>query len=171
MEEWKAIKDFPDYEVSNLGNVRSYKGHYGQPRLTIPFMKKFAFHKERGYYYTSLINSKGKLCCKDIHRLVGETFLEPIDGKNTIDHLNKNKLDNRLSNLRWANQTEQNVNRNQRQEHYIYKTYNNKVSPYLVEARRHGKRVIQKYCRSLEEAIFIRDEFLRTDPFQAPLTN
>lgn len=35
MEEWKEIKDYPNYMVSNLGNVKSlnYRGNTGKEHL------------------------------------------------------------------------------------------------------------------------------------------
>ena len=46
------------------------------------------------------------------HRWVADNFLEsPSDSRrNTVDHVNRDRLDNRLCNLRYATQTEQNIN-------------------------------------------------------------
>lgn len=48
-----------------------------------------------------------------VHRLVALAFLKPPSDPsyNSIDHKNKDKLDNRVSNLRWATKSEQNANR------------------------------------------------------------
>jgi hypothetical protein len=54
-----------------------------------------------GYCVLSLPkNGKVKLC--KIHRLVAEAFLENADNKPFVDHKDGDKLNNNLSNLRWA---------------------------------------------------------------------
>ena len=41
-----------------------------------------------------------------VHRLVAETFLSNPKGYNEIDHINHNKLDNSVANLRWCTHSE-----------------------------------------------------------------
>ena len=36
------------------------------------------------------------------HRLIAEQWIEKIDGKTDIDHINRNRADNRIENLRWV---------------------------------------------------------------------
>ena len=47
-----------------------------------------------------------------VHRLVAETFLSNPQGYNEIDHLNHDKLDNRVTNLRWCTHSENMGNSN-----------------------------------------------------------
>ena len=51
-------------------------------------------------------------CLKKVHQLVMEYFGPPKPGPEyEIDHINRNKLDNRLENLRWVTRQENSYNR------------------------------------------------------------
>lgn len=79
------------WEVSNYGNVRKNGDVY------IPSENK------HGYF----IFGKNYL----VHRAVAEMFLDNPENKPTVDHQNRIRTDNRLSNLRWATKKEQAENR------------------------------------------------------------
>jgi hypothetical protein len=95
MEEWRVIKECPNYSVSNLGNVINNK--------TNNFMK---LNKKGGYYNVSLTNNNSRKTYT-VHRLVALVFIENHENKETINHINKNKLDNNVLNLAWATKKEQ----------------------------------------------------------------
>lgn len=63
-------------------------------------------NKTKGYHET-MINGKHYL----VHRLVAETFIENIENKPTVDHINRERSDNRVENLRWATWSEQEQNK------------------------------------------------------------
>jgi hypothetical protein len=46
-----------------------------------------------------------------VHRLVAETFIENADNKPQVDHIDRNKSNNNISNLRWVTNRENSVNR------------------------------------------------------------
>ena len=97
-ETFKPIADYPDYEVSDLGNVRSFKS--GKARLLKPIVKK----KKR---YQSVALCKGGVTKhRTIHSLVLETFVGPRPEGLVCRHLDDNSLNNCLSNLCWGTQKE-----------------------------------------------------------------
>lgn len=98
MEIWKQVEGFSDYEVSNLGKVRSYKlGKEGSiliPRKT---------SEKKPYLMLNLLNDGGQYKLVRIHRLVALAFVtKPIDC-NIVNHRDGNKLNNVATNLEWTN--------------------------------------------------------------------
>ena len=105
-EKWQTIKDYPYYEVSNLGRVRSYipRGgkHKPKERITQPRQKKLS--KAQNYLFASFSDSPGgKNKRLNIHRLVLETF-KPLDDYSGLEvrHIDGNSYNNCLSNLEWG---------------------------------------------------------------------
>ena len=112
MEEiWKSIPDFPKYEISNLGRVKSLAReiteHSGRTRKQREKLLKgdITF----GYNRVALYNKDFKKRVV-VHRLVYSAFVGDIDGK-FIDHINGDRNDNRLENLRLATIQQNQFNR------------------------------------------------------------
>lgn len=93
-------KDVPGYEgkylVSNDGQVYSRV----TSRMLCPSIC-------RGYAVVSLYRGREVKNCK-VHRLVALAFLPNPDGKQTVNHIDENKLNNCATNLEWATIAEQN---------------------------------------------------------------
>lgn len=105
MEEvWKAIPDLLYYEVSNLGNIRSFKGRKNTKLLTPRDIKVAirGIRYKRRYFHTSNKKYSDKEINFKISRLVWEVFVGPIPDKYIIDHIDRNSLNDSLDNLRLA---------------------------------------------------------------------
>lgn len=100
VEQWKVIKDYPNYMVSNLGNVKSLN-YNGTKKEKILKQRKHT----NGYMRVQLCKNK---VCKDkyIHRLVAQEFIPTPENKPHIDHINTNRTDNRVENIRWVTRSE-----------------------------------------------------------------
>lgn len=97
-ETWKTIEEFPDYQVSDLGRVKSLK--YGKERILS------ASGNSNGYRAVSLAGPGGVFTRK-VHRLV----LEAFDGPCSVDkpearHLDGDTQNNVVSNLAWGTRAE-----------------------------------------------------------------
>jgi hypothetical protein len=153
-EEWRKIPSYPDYEVSNMGNVRRC-GRLLKPTLYT-----------NGYYCVQL-SSDSIRKSKTIHRLVASLFIPNPDNKEFIDHLSGNKLDNRVENLKWATPSENKLNPNTPQKigvsglRHIYKRSDTR---YYVSIQRNSQVVFCETFPTQEEAILARDNFLTLRP-------
>ena len=67
----------------------------------------WTFGSLRGNYLRVTVGKTGY----SVHRLICEAFHDNPSNKPTVDHINRNKQDNRACNLRWATRKEQQENR------------------------------------------------------------
>ena len=92
MEEYRTILGFPNYEVSNLGNIWNTKTGYVLSTKS----------KDKDGYVKISLYICGRAYYKRLHILVAMTFLENPENRPCVDHINGDKADNRLVNLRFA---------------------------------------------------------------------
>lgn len=93
---WKPIYNFPNYEISEDGEVKSMNyNHTGSCRILKPSISN------NGYYGVILVKG-GKRFYKTVHRLVAETFIPNPTNLPFINHKDENRLNNTASNLEWC---------------------------------------------------------------------
>ena len=98
IEEWRVIKDFPDYAVSNLGKVKRARDN-GNNRFAGDIIK--SRRNKKGYVYLTLCHGEIKKSLK-VHRLVLEAFIGSCPVGCECSHKDNNQTNNCLSNLEWA---------------------------------------------------------------------
>lgn len=90
IEHWEIIKDYPRYEVSNLGRIR-IDGHKIKEWPTT----------ENKYINIRISNSTSSKT-RTVHSLVMEAFIYKFDPTNEINHRDCNKSNNNLENLEYV---------------------------------------------------------------------
>lgn len=81
------------YEVLSTGQVLSYSKNGN--------VKSVGRQNNQGYVIVTLHSNK-KSQVKLVHRLVAEAFLPKVEGKDIVDHIDEDKTNNAVSNLRWC---------------------------------------------------------------------
>lgn len=100
-EVWNKVPGFEGYEVSNMGNVRSYRfrGGNGGLRETSKPLRKWA--DDLGYQHVTLMRANKRIPSR-VHQIVLFAFVGPKPEGYHGAHLNGKPWDNRLSNLAWV---------------------------------------------------------------------
>lgn len=89
-EIWKTIQDFPNYEISSLGNVRNIKKN-----------KLMSIYFRKGYSLVKL-SANGHSKEYKVHRLVAQAFIENPCNYDCINHKDEIKSHNSVDNLEWC---------------------------------------------------------------------
>jgi|WetSurMetagenome_2_1015567.scaffolds.fasta_scaffold259012_2 hypothetical protein len=126
-EQWKVIPDYPGYEVSDRGRVRSYWKLQGGPKVRNNWIltntpQKFMKIRMQGWGKAVerpmvRLSKDKKRVVKFIHRLVLETFIGPAPLGTEACHNDGNPLHNFLDNLRWD------IHKNNQQDRIKHGTY------------------------------------------------
>ena len=98
-EVFRSITEYDNYEVSNFGNVKN--------KQTARILKPGK--DTHGYYFVNLCKN-GKHKSFKIHRLIAIAFIDNPLNKPYIDHINNQRTNNNLSNLRWVTSKENSMN-------------------------------------------------------------
>lgn len=100
-DRWVSCPDWPDYEVSSEGAVRRVvTRHSAHPGVRKPYVTS------TGYQYIVMRSLRSKMAV-GVHRLVATGFLGPAPFPDAqVAHLDGNRLNNRLENLRWVTRSE-----------------------------------------------------------------
>ena len=91
LEIWKDCKNWPNHQVSNLGNVR---------RLPYNVIRNGKVWRYSEKYYTFKVGKNGYV--GNVHRLVAEAFIPNPDNLPEVNHKDEDKTNNRVDNLEWC---------------------------------------------------------------------
>lgn len=100
-EIWRSIDGYTNYQESNVGRVRN--------ATTGKMLKPRYRGKNRNYHAVALYKD-GKQTKYSVHRLVAQEFIPNPHNKPQVDHIDGNKENNANTNLRWATNSENQIN-------------------------------------------------------------
>ncbi len=108
-EIWKDIPGYEGlYQVSSFGRVKSLSREaavQSKSHRSVP-SKILSLNMNRGGYPSVCLCRENKKTTYLLHRLVAQAFIANPKGKRTVNHINGNKSDNRVSNLEWNTYSE-----------------------------------------------------------------
>lgn len=108
-EIWKDIPNYEGlYQASNLGRIkglRRYKQNHSKLQIVEEKIINQYVNKHNGYVYSMLYKDGTEKNCR-VHKLIAQTFIPNPENKKTINHIDGNKMNNRVDNLEWATNKE-----------------------------------------------------------------
>ena len=156
-----SVEGFSNYRVCKQGTVMNLK--------TKNLLKGTV---DNGYKRFCLRNDKGDRKKILGHRLIALAFLKNPHNKKEVDHIDRNKLNNCVSNLRWSTHTENQINKplpKRKNENvgyrHIRKRNHGGHEYYELAIRRKGKHIFSKNYRTekctLQKVVKIRNELYK----------
>ena len=108
-EIWKPVRGYEGlYEVSSLGRVKSLERtlphkHHGVWHIRERILRPGLTGQPSSCYLGVVLHSGGgKQTMAKIHRLVAEAFLPKEPGKDFVNHIDCNRMNNAVDNLEWC---------------------------------------------------------------------
>lgn len=138
-EEWKPIniENFSDrYFISNYGNVKNLTSILNPHTNGIGyFYTQFSYNGEKKNFY--------------IHRLVALHFLKLVEGKNEVNHIDKNRANNSVLNLEWCSKS----------ENELHKFNNFGVKNFIIQKLSIEGELLESFDSLKEAAIYTGIKF------------
>ena len=164
VEIWKDISDYEGYyQISNLGRVKSLEKTLiisGKKCVYKALIKKNGISK-RGYWEVSFYKN-GKGCRKKTHRLLAICFIDNPKNHPQVNHIDGNKLNNKISNLEWVNNRENSCHRVKNSNctsKYVGVSYFKRDNKWRSSIQFNGKSVRFGMFKTEEEAYQKRVDF------------
>jgi len=145
MDELFDLKDYEKlYKINKKGEIWSC------------FLNRFLSLciNQDGYYKYVLCNENGKKTVL-AHRVVAKQFIPNPNNLPLIDHIDRNRLNNNVDNLRWVSLRQNQLNRKDTKHPYIY--YQKQSNNYRIAIDIKKQEVYTSTHKDLDQAILVRD--------------
>lgn len=145
MEEWKPIQGFPKYAINQKGEIKHI--------IKDKYISLNGRNKD-GYVQVYLFSDSQTKHTKFPHRLVAEHFLLNPDNLPYVDHIDRKRTNNNISNLRWADALLNGHNRTKR-HNTIFKYIG---LSYAIRPKGHIRASIKYKGKSIHLGTFETEE-------------
>ena len=130
-EEGVVCEDYPSYMINREGQVKS--------NLTNKILKPI---KHKSGYIVVGLRKDGESKTVKVHRLLAKAFIPNPNNKPHVDHINGVRDDNRLENLRWCT--------NKENQNFELARINNSKA---LKGRRQSSESVEKRAKTLQKSI------------------
>lgn len=97
IELWKPLEEYRGIKVSSLGRVWKAANKSRKERILTEFPKD-----RDGYCRCSVQRLDGTWTSQPVHRLVAKAFIPNPENKQSVNHIDNNRQNNRVENLEWV---------------------------------------------------------------------
>lgn len=147
-EEWRDVPGYEGYyQVSNLGRVKRIKPYWTRKCGVLKG------GKDRKQYTQVTLSKNGKHTLAKVHRLVAQAFIPNPENKPMIDHIDGNRGNNSVKNLRWCTMKE-NANNPITVDRYRKRLTENPLTPWLGKFGVQNSSAKPIYCIELQKVFF-----------------
>ena len=160
-EQWRNVLGWDDYQVSDAGQVRRLErrvrqtGPQGEYTRTFPTRIYRTAPDGRGYM-TAHFRHNGRSQVVWLHRLVLSTFVGEAPEGTECYHINGDRAENRLANLKWATRSENILDSVQHGTHNMTRKthcpqgheYTPENTYTYVRNRSNGRKTTERACKA-----------------------
>lgn len=97
IELWKPLEEYRGIKVSSFGRVWKAANKSRKERILTEFPKD-----RDGYCRCSVQRLDGTWTSQPVHRLVAKAFISNPKNKQSVNHIDNNRQNNRVENLEWV---------------------------------------------------------------------
>jgi len=171
-EIWKNVIGFEGlYEISNYGNIKSCRRYVNiKSGKRVVNEKLLSLAKDRDGYLMAILCQNGTKKTVKVHRLVANAFIDNVDGKPSVNHIDSNKSNNIVRNLEWVSNLENICHSKLKMKttsKYIGVYFNKRDNVFRATATINRKNIFLGGFKNEQDAYNTRCKFLKENNIES----